>query len=74
MASLHDICEEMDPSRRQVRASYVFQFLWRDLTSEFDVIGPYVLQERNGDEAPVCDDMYNVYSPPSMPFISMDLK
>lgn len=45
MVSLHDIYEEQDPSRRQMRASYVYQFLWRDLTSEFDVTGPYYKSE-----------------------------
>lgn len=41
MASLHDVYEELDPNRKKMRTSYVLQFLWRDLTSEFDVIGPY---------------------------------
>lgn len=45
MVSLHDIYEEQDPSRRQMRASYVHQFVWRDLTSEFDVTGPYYKSE-----------------------------
>lgn len=41
MVSLHDVYEELNPNRRKLRASYIFQFLWRDLTSEFDVLGPY---------------------------------
>ena len=45
MVSLHDIYEEQDPFRRQMRVSYAHQFLWRDLTSEFDVTGPYYKSE-----------------------------
>jgi len=41
MISLHDVYEELDSDRKKMRTSYVLQFLWRDLTSEFDVIGPY---------------------------------
>ncbi|XP_044171448.1 uncharacterized protein LOC114975022 isoform X1 [Acropora millepora] len=41
MVSLHDIYEELNANQKKMRASYVFQFLWRDLSSEFDVIGPY---------------------------------
>lgn len=45
MVSLHDVYQELDPNQRKMRASYVFQFLWRDLSSEFDVIGPYFKSE-----------------------------
>jgi len=40
MASLNDICKILkDP---EVNAtSYILQFLWRDLTSYYDIVGPY---------------------------------
>ena len=40
MVSLHDVYEELK-APKAVKASYIMQFLWRDLTSDFDVIGPY---------------------------------
>ena len=40
MTHLHDIYHCL-ASKDPVPAEYVLQFLWRDLTSKFDVIGPY---------------------------------
>ena len=40
MATLQDVYEELK-APQTVKASYIMQFLWRDLTSDFDVIGPY---------------------------------
>ena len=40
MTSLHDVYEELK-APKAVKASYIMQFLWRDLTSDFDVIRPY---------------------------------
>ncbi len=40
MVSLHDVYEELDPNQRKMQAFYVLQFLWQNLSSEFDVIGP----------------------------------
>lgn len=45
MVSLHDVYEELNANQKKMRASYVFQFLWRDLSSELDVIGPYFKSE-----------------------------
>ncbi|XP_014672683.1 PREDICTED: uncharacterized protein LOC106813138 [Priapulus caudatus] len=39
--SLHDIYGKMEDRKRVAPAQSVLQFLWRDLTSSFDVIGPY---------------------------------
>lgn len=39
MPSLHDVYQFMSEGVDQT--SYILQFLWRDLTSSFDVIGPY---------------------------------
>ena len=38
---LHDIYEDLDPNRAPRPAQYMLQFMWRDLTSDFDVVGPY---------------------------------
>ncbi len=38
---LHDIYAAFDPNKAPQATSYNLQFLWRDLTSDFDVIGPY---------------------------------
>lgn len=40
MASLQDVYEEIK-TPKSLKAGYQMQFLWRDLTSDFDVIGPY---------------------------------
>ncbi|KAL9977119.1 hypothetical protein ACROYT_G014492 [Oculina patagonica] len=45
MVSLHDVYEELDPNQRKMQASYVLQFLWQNLSNEFDVIGPYFKSE-----------------------------
>jgi len=44
-ASLQDIFQLFDPSLRVNQTSYVLQFLWRDLTSKFDIVGPYFTSE-----------------------------
>ena len=39
-AGLHDIYEDIDEERCQ-KTTNVIQFMWRDLSSSFDVVGPY---------------------------------
>ena len=41
MSSLHDVYQEIESNGRIKKASYILQFLWRDVSSKFDVIGPY---------------------------------
>ena len=41
MASLHNICFHSDATERTQQTTYIMQFLWRDLTSSFDLVGPY---------------------------------
>ena len=41
LASLHDVYSILQPSESSKQTSYILQFLWRDLTSEFDIVGPY---------------------------------
>lgn len=41
LANMHDVYEGLDMSESNRKATYVLQFLWRDLSSSFDIIGPY---------------------------------
>ena len=41
LATLTDVYQLLDPECRSKQTTYILQFLWCDLTSPFDVIGPY---------------------------------
>ena len=41
MSSLHDAYQLVDETSASKQTSYILQFLWRDLTSSFDIVGPY---------------------------------
>lgn len=41
LASLYDVYQTLDPQQNISPAQNILQFLWSDLTSSFDVIGPY---------------------------------
>ena len=41
MSSLQDIYSSLGSEQESQQATYMLQFLWRDLTSKFDVMGPY---------------------------------
>ena len=41
MASLQDIYDDLDPLRKKKKTNYILQYLWRNLVSNFDVMGPY---------------------------------
>ena len=41
MSSLSDIYQLIDEDSATRQTSYILQTLWRDLTSSFDVVGPY---------------------------------
>ena len=40
MSSLHDVYMSLGDEQPQ-QANYMLQFVWRDLTSSFDIVGPY---------------------------------
>ena len=40
MCSLADVYQCLE-SDKASQTSYILQFLWRDLTSSFDIVGPY---------------------------------
>ena len=41
MSSLYDAYQFVEETSAAKQTSYILQFLWRDLTSSFDVVGPY---------------------------------
>ena len=41
MASLHDIYFTPTSNEKTQQTTYIMQFMWRDLTSAFDLVGPY---------------------------------
>ena len=41
MASLHDVYEGLDNEEECHKTEYILQFLWHDLTSAIDIVGPY---------------------------------
>ncbi|XP_014671922.1 PREDICTED: uncharacterized protein LOC106812541 [Priapulus caudatus] len=45
LSSLHDIYTTIDPKVKTQKAKYCLQFLWRDCTSDFDLVGPYYTSE-----------------------------
>ena len=44
-ANLQDIFAIFDPTSRIKQTNYILQFLWQDLTSNFDIVGPYFTSE-----------------------------
>ena len=41
LKSLHDVYEGLNVEEECQKTTYILQFLWRDLTSSYDVFGPY---------------------------------
>ena len=48
LESLSDIYQAVDGNLAQ-QTSYILQFLWRDLSSHFDIIGPYFTSSKTMD-------------------------
>ena len=46
---MHDVYKEIDSSDKIKRVSYILQFLWRDIPSSYDIIGPYYTSESGLD-------------------------
>ena len=47
LRSLHDVYELLDADFRTHQITYVLRFWWRDITSDFDVIWPYLTCEES---------------------------
>ena len=41
LGSLHDVYQTLRADHRTLKATYILQFLWRCIASDFDIIGPY---------------------------------
>lgn len=52
--SLHDVFQLFDEDHCVKQTSYVPQFLWRDVTSCFDIVGPYFSSEETMNAKFVC--------------------
>ena len=57
-ASLHDIFQSFDKDYRTKQTSYILQFLWRDLTSSFDIVGPYYTSEETIPAKVICSCIF----------------
>ena len=64
LPALHDIYAVLDDDEKVKQTHYVLQFVWRDLSSKFDVVGPYYTSETGFDAqftlACVHDAMYHL--------------
>ena len=40
LSSLNDIYRVLQDPGTNIQTSYILQFLWRDLTSSYDIVGP----------------------------------
>jgi len=49
MASLCDIYQTLDAGRKIKKTKTILQTIWRDLSSKFDVLGPYFTSENGFD-------------------------
>lgn len=47
LSSLHDVYDTFDVDKKVQKTQYCLQFLWRDLTSDFDIVGPYFTSDEN---------------------------
>lgn len=54
LASLCDVYTTLSPDYRTKQTTYVLQTLWRDLTSDFDVIGPHYTSESSFEHKALC--------------------
>ena len=51
LETMRDIFQDLkeDEDVKNIQANYINQFLWRDMTSKFDVIGPHYAGNRSID-------------------------
>jgi len=51
---LHDVFQLLDKDHRTKQTNYILQFLWRDLTSSFDIVGPFFTSPGTVESKFVC--------------------
>ena len=61
-ASLHDVFQLFDKDHHTKQTSYILQFLWRDLTSSFDIVGPHYTSNDSKSRLFLCISDYQVVS------------
>ena len=49
LSSLHDVFSALDEEEKVQKTNYVLQFVWRDVTSKFDIVGPYYTSQGGFD-------------------------
>ena len=49
MSSLTDVYKLLQEPQVAAQTKYILQFLWRDLTSNYDIIGPYFTSAESVD-------------------------
>ena len=54
LASMSDVYSVLSPDYRKRQTTYVLQVLWRDLTSEFDIIGPHYTSDSQFPHQALC--------------------
>ena len=59
--NLHDVFQTLQ-STDPVPAEYILQFLWRDVTSSYDIIGPYFSFKATIDHATVVETLMETTS------------
>lgn len=47
LSTLHNLFREIDDGFRMNNTSYILQFMWRDLSSRFDVVSPHFTTEKS---------------------------
>lgn len=57
-ASLGDIYQSLLDGNSVQQTSYILQFLWRDLTSDFDIVGPYFTYSKTTESKFVLSCVY----------------
>ena len=57
-AALHDVFQLFDKNHCTKQTSYNLQFLWRDLTSSFDIVGPYYTIEETMPAKVICSCVF----------------
>ena len=65
LASLCDVYTTLKPDYRKERTNIVLQTLWRDLTSDFDVIGPHYTSDGPFQHQAYVPSSHGFYSPVS---------
>ena len=59
LSSLNDIYRILQDPGTNIQTSYILQFLWRDLTSSYDIVGPYFTSSASVENNFVTANLYH---------------